>query len=135
MQEVLAQARVFFESDTGVKLALVFGSFVKGRVHSGSDLDVAVAYSEPLTFDQRVDLAQALSAKVKREVDLVDLRGAHGLLLQEILTHRKTLVNRDGELYGNIVARRLTEESDLMPLIERVLNARRERFIHGTKGS
>ena len=135
MSDVIAQTKAFFEGDPDLRLALLFGSFASGRHHAGSDLDVAVAYPRRMTVDEKIHKAQALSALIKREVDLVDLREASGLLLQQILAGRKTLVNRDAELYGNIMARRLSEESDFMPLYDLMLRARRERFLNGKKGT
>ena len=134
-EETVAKVATFFENDPEVRLVLLFGSFVTGRVHAGSDVDVAVAYPDPLTLEYRVSKAHELSAKVNREVDIIDLREASGVLLQQILSHRKTLVNRDPEFYGNLIARRLREEADLMPLYERTLKSRRERFVDGKKGS
>jgi hypothetical protein len=96
-------------------------------------VDVAVAYAQTLSLEDRVAKAQSLSAALKLEVDLIDLHEARGVLLQQILAHRKTLLNRDPELYGNLVARRVYEESDLMPLYEKMLQARRERFLSGKK--
>ena len=66
-------------------------------------------------------------------MDLVDLRIAEGVLLQQILNHRKTLVSRDPILIGNLISKRVVEESDFMPLLDMMLRARRERVIRGTK--
>jgi predicted nucleotidyltransferase len=133
-ESLIEQVRLFFERDATVRLALLFGSYAAGRAHAASDVDVAVAYQQKLSLDERVRIGQALSLEINKEVDLVDLREAGGVLLQQILAKRKTLVNRDPELYGNLIAKRVTEEADFMPLYERILQERRERFIHGRKG-
>jgi predicted nucleotidyltransferase len=39
---MIAALRSVFESGPRVRLALVFGSAAKGRLHAGSDLDVGV---------------------------------------------------------------------------------------------
>jgi predicted nucleotidyltransferase len=130
-----AQTRAFFENDPEVRLAILFGSQATKRAHSKSDVDVAVAYGRLLTTDEIIRKAQELSAIINKEIDLVDLLSASGLLLQQILAYRKTLVNRDSELYGRIIAKRINEEEDLMPLYEEILRARRERFLNGPKGS
>jgi predicted nucleotidyltransferase len=134
MDDVLVRTKEFFEREPDARLVLIFGSYASGRIHSASDIDVAVAYPLPLSVEERVGKAQALSAVVNREVDLIDLHDARGVLLQQILANRKTLINRDPELYGNVISRRVNEESDLMPLYERMLQARRERFLSGKKG-
>lgn len=134
MIDVVERTKEFFERDQDVRLVLLFGSYVTGQIHAASDVDVAVAYPQPLSLEERVSKAQALSAIIHREVDLIDLREAHGVLLQQILAHRQTLLNRDPELYGNLISRRVYDESDRMPLYERILQARRERFLSGKKG-
>lgn len=131
IQDTIKKIKEFFESDPDVLLAILFGSFATGRVGVASDVDIAVAYSSPLSLDERVAKAQALSAEINKEVDLIDLHDARGLLLQQVLANRKTLVNRDPELYGMIIARRINEEEDLMPLYEQGLQARRKRFLNG----
>lgn len=134
MDDVAERTREFFEHEQGVRLVLLFGSYATGRTHASSDVDVAVAYPQRLSLEDRISKAQALSAVINREVDLIDLHDARGVLLQQILAHRKTLLNRDPEFYGNLISRRVYEESDLMPLYERMLQARRERFLSGKKG-
>jgi predicted nucleotidyltransferase len=129
--DTIEKTRIFFEEDTDLRLAILFGSFATGKAHANSDVDIAVAYPEKLSLDNRVAKAQQLSALTNREVDLIDLRDAHGILLQQILANRRTLVNRDPELYGMIISRRINEEEDLMPLYEEGLRARRERFLNG----
>jgi len=135
IEETIEKTQAFFERDPDLRLALLFGSFATGKVHASSDIDIAVAYPQCLSLDERISKAQALSAEINKEIDLVDLRTAHGILLQQILAHRRTLVNRDPELYGMIIARRINEEEDLMPLYEQGLQARRDRFLHGQKGN
>lgn len=109
----------------------MFGSYATKRARSDSDLDVAVAYGGKLSLTDRVALGQRLSQEVNKEVDLVDLLDTRDLLLEQILKCRKTLVNRNPELYGNIIARCVFEHENTTPLINRILDARRERFLRG----
>jgi predicted nucleotidyltransferase len=131
VNDTIDKTKAFFEKDPDVLLALLFGSFATGMSHASSDLDIAVAYPSPLSLEERIAKAQALSAEINKEVDLIDLHDANGLLLQQVLANRRTLVNRAPELYGMIIARRINEEEDLMPLYEQGLQARRERFLNG----
>jgi predicted nucleotidyltransferase len=135
VEDTIEKAKAFLERDADLLLALLFGSFATGKVNANSDLDIAVAYPWSLSLDERISKAQGLSAAINKEVDLVDLRAAHGILLQQVLGHRRTLVNRDPELYGMIIARRINQEEDLMPLYEQGLRARRDRFLHGQKSN
>ena len=118
-----------------MQVALLFGSFAQGKSTQSSDIDLGVAFKEKMSLDERIDLAQELSRVLRREVDLVDLRIAEGVLLQQILNHRKTLIRRDPILIGNLISKRVVEESDFMPLLDIMLRARRERVIRGTKSN
>ncbi|MFO8085005.1 MAG: nucleotidyltransferase family protein [Desulfobacterales bacterium] len=53
-----------------VKRIGVFGSFVRGDVHSESDVDIIVELAEP-TFDHYMDLKFRLEEILDRPVDLV----------------------------------------------------------------
>jgi predicted nucleotidyltransferase len=119
--------RSLLEPDDRVALALVFGSVARGTSTPRSDLDVAVAGPRLLTDDERVELAQRLARAVGREVDLVDLGAARGLVASEALTGGVLLLNRDPELYARILRRTWFDRADFGPLRSRILEARRER--------
>ena len=131
---IIEKLRSYLEDDSRIKVALLFGSFAQGREGPGSDIDLGIAFETKLSLDQRIELALRLSQLCGREVDIVDLRVTEGVLLQQILNHRKTLVRRDGELVGMLLARRVTEEVDFMPLLDMMLKHRRERFTDGKEG-
>jgi uncharacterized protein len=131
----IEQLKAILVANERVQLAVLFGSFAQGRIGPGSDIDVGIAFESLLSIDERLDLAQSISRQLKREVDIVDLRVASGVLLQQILNHRKTLVKRDTELLGSLIAKRIVEEWDFMPLLDRMLLKRQERFAGGTKSS
>jgi hypothetical protein len=49
----------------------VFGSYARGDIHSGSDVDVLVEFSEPISLIQLVSLENYLSDIVGLKVDVV----------------------------------------------------------------
>jgi hypothetical protein len=49
----------------------VFGSYARGDTHSGSDVDVLVEFSEPISLIQLVSLENYLSDIVGLKVDVV----------------------------------------------------------------
>lgn len=132
-EELIGKVRNFLVKNERVQLGLIFGSFARGKSNLNSDIDLGIAYKEPLSFDEKLELSSQLSKITKREVDIIDLRTVEGLLLQQILNHRRTLVKRDPELMGNLIAKRITEEWDFMPLLDMMLQKRRARFIGGQK--
>jgi predicted nucleotidyltransferase len=49
----------------------VFGSYARGDTHSGSDVDVLVEFSEPISLIQLISLENYLSDIVGLKVDVV----------------------------------------------------------------
>jgi predicted nucleotidyltransferase len=72
-------------------LALLFGSFARGRAQADSDVDVAIRGSGL----DLLALAADLSAAVRREVDVVDLDRAGYPLTQALL--RDAIVLHEGQ--------------------------------------
>ena len=134
MNELITKLKEALEGNAEIRLALLFGSYATGKAGPDSDIDIAIAYDRKLTMEERIELAQRLSTLLNKEIDLVDLKVASGILLQQIISNRKTIINRDAKLYGDIIAKQITEELDFLPLYEQILKAKRERFINGQKG-
>jgi predicted nucleotidyltransferase len=134
MTDIIAKLREILSPEPGIRLAVLYGSYATGKASPTSDVDLAIAHDHNLSMEERVDLAQRISRLINKEVDLVDLRTTSGILLQQIICNRITLINRDSKLYGDIIAKQITEELDFMPLYEQMLKAKRERFINGQKG-
>jgi predicted nucleotidyltransferase len=63
-----------------------FGSTVRGAVHSGSDVDLAILARHALDATRRYDLAQELAVLLAREVDVVDLRAASTVMRMQVLS-------------------------------------------------
>jgi len=114
-----------------VRLCILFGAAASGRSTQHSDVDVAVAAAEPLSLDARLELQQAISTAVQREVDLIDLAAETGPILKQALSKGILIQNLDKPLYAGLISRMLFSEADMMPYYNRILNQRRERFLHG----
>jgi predicted nucleotidyltransferase len=63
-----------------------FGSQAKGEAQSQSDVDLAVLAAEALPPFACLALQQELSASLKKDVDLVDLRTASTVLRMQVLS-------------------------------------------------
>ena len=75
-------------AESGIQLALLFGSRARGRAHSRSDIDIAVRAPG-------VDLAEVarrVSLTVGLEVDLVDLDNVGYPMLRELVMHGIVIV-------------------------------------------
>jgi uncharacterized protein len=113
-----------------VELAMLFGSFARGRARPDSDVDVAVLGRGLDVLSLAVELGDA----VKRDVEVVDLAGAGYPLTQALL--RDAIVVHQGRP-GSAAAWRtraiLDVETD-RPCFERMRNAYLKHLAEGGHG-
>ena len=114
-----------------IDLAFVFGSFARGAQRPDSDIDIAVAGAQPLDAARRLALTDAIAEVAARPVDLVDLHEAGPLLLSEALTTGTAHLRRDPNLFARLLAKMWYLNEDFMPLVRRIQDARRQRFLRG----
>lgn len=62
------------ERHSGLELAFVFGSVVRGPARDDRDLDIAVQAPQPLSSSQKMALIGDLAEAMGRPVDLIDWR-------------------------------------------------------------
>lgn len=114
-----------------ITLCVAFGSSVRGRLGPQSDVDIGIAADRVLDPMELVELAGKLSSALHREVDLVDLRVTHGLLLSEALTGGVFVRRSDKQLLTKLMLDVIYFNEDFRPLIDEMHRKRVERFIHG----
>ena len=119
---------------TDLHTIIVYGSAVSGNLRSGdafaSDVDIAVAGPEPLGLRAKLDLVASLSRALARDVDLVDLYEAHGLLLTQILTKGHAVRKNK----PSFVAEKAIEMYDYQLFFEPSLREARRRRIERLTG-
>lgn len=109
-QNILDRLRVGL---AGARFAYAFGSVVNGSLGPESDVDVAVDFGAPLTFDARLELAAALDAAVGRKVDIVDLRAADPVIKMQVLRYGRPLLTNDLSARYKFAMNTLSEYFDL----------------------
>jgi len=114
-----------------IELAIVYGSAGSGRMSNASDVDVAVAAENPLAFERLHDLYQDLVASLSREVDLKDLHSLSGLILKQILSGGRVIVNRRPELLARFMLRNIYYQEDMAPNVRMIQEANAKRFARG----
>jgi predicted nucleotidyltransferase len=115
--------------ETGIRLALIFGSLAKGRARNDSDVDVAVAADRPLDIGTKMRLIEQLAVLTGRPIDLVDLQAADGLILKQVLVEGRLLFCRDRALYARLMQRMIFDQEDAMRYHQRILAVRRNAWI------
>lgn len=110
-----------------IKLAILFGSQAMGCVRPDSDIDLGILSQEPLSAGFRLQLMQAISAEFGRPVDIVDLFHVPEPITGQVLQGIR-LVGGDTAC-GNLLYRHLLNVADFLPLHQRMLTERRNRWI------
>jgi predicted nucleotidyltransferase len=97
-----------------VRLALIFGSAAKARVHDASDLDVGVLPRDAAwTLGDELGLAARLTRAVGREVDLVRLDQAPALLRWQIAKAHVVVVADPKVELPRFLARAALDHADM----------------------
>ncbi len=105
----------------GLKLVLLFGSFVSGKIHKGSDYDIAVLTEESKNINDLKnynDILFFLSETLEipsQKIDLTNLNNANPLLGYEIAMKSK-LVFGDKNLFDEYRAQSFRNYIDSQPL-------------------
>jgi predicted nucleotidyltransferase len=79
-----------------VTFLAVFGSFVKGEQHRGSDVDIAIEYdpSKDKTLLDLIHLEGELSKVFKRKVDLGIFSSLHPYIIEDVKKEMRVIYER-----------------------------------------
>jgi len=112
-----------------IEIAILFGSIATGTARAESDIDLAVAWSVPLSPTTKSVLIADLATSFGRPVDLIDLAQVGEPLLGQILRYGRRILGSD-EHYANLLSRHLFDMADFMPYRRRILAERRRAWIN-----
>lgn len=79
----------------------LFGSQVTGLDRVGSDVDLALLCTSPLTADVAYALKTDLAYHLKRDIDLLDLRRADTVTRAQVVTTGDVILVRDANVLGH----------------------------------
>ena len=125
--DVQARLAPVWERHPEVRCAYLFGSMASGRAGPGSDVDLAVAADAPLAAQVRHDLQEACAEALGREVDLIDLRRATGLVLKHAL-RGICLFCHDTGTRAAMIRRLIYDQEDMQPIRRKIMDLRRQAF-------
>ena len=111
-----------------IKLAILFGSQATGNVRSDSDIDLGILAQAPLTADFKLQLIQTIGAEFGRPVDIIDLYHVPEPITGQVFKGIR-LIGVD-TAYAVLLTRHLLNVADFLPLHQRILTERRNRWIN-----
>lgn len=84
-RELLKKYKNIIKTNYHVKKIGIFGSYVRGEQREGSDLDILVDFSQPVSFFTFLDLEEYLEEKLGLKVDLVTRKALKPAMSKHIL--------------------------------------------------
>jgi predicted nucleotidyltransferase len=121
--------------DSGLRLAVLFGSGARDHLREGSDLDVAIAPLDPaMTLTEELALQAALEQAAGRTVDLIRLDRASTLLRWRVAREGIPLFAVTPRDWPRFVAQAGIEHGDFAPLYARTAERLRRRIASGERG-
>jgi len=120
-----------------ISAAWLFGSAATGKMHSGSDVDVAVlcvpGLDKFICFDLRLTLAADLSAVLARDVDVIDMEAAPLFLQHQARRTGRLLLEKDHAYRVEFDVRSRREYFDFAPRREIYHRKQIQRALGGNK--
>jgi predicted nucleotidyltransferase len=130
-ENIIDVFRSFFETKPEFRLVILYGSAAKACLGKHSDIDVAVSGTGTVDREVLFTTASELSRRIGREVDIVDLHIAEGLILYRVMTEGKR-IKTDPALYVKYRLKALGYKEDFKPFQDMIRTARLKRFMHGS---
>lgn len=127
-RETLSALREALTAHPRIHFAILFGSTAQGTARTDSDIDIAVLAQIPLTAQQKIELIESIASITDRPVDLIDLKTVGEPLLGEILKGQRIIGSNED--FARLLTRHLIDVADFVPLQQRLLRERRERWIN-----
>ena len=85
IKEIIKQDKKQLEVNYKVKKIGIFGSYIRGKSNSKSDLDILVEFTEPIGLFKFMDLEEHLQEKLQVKIDLVSKKALRPYIGKYIL--------------------------------------------------
>ena len=113
-----------------VRCCYLYGSAARGRMGALSDIDLGVAGDRAFSAEQKLALQEEFEQALQRDVDLVDLSSVSGTILRNVM-RGECVCCRDVGVKYRLIRKLVYDQEDFEPLRRRMMDMRREAFIHG----
>lgn len=115
MKSIEKKIKEFFRGLPDIIAVYLYGSMVTGRIHSESDIDIAVLFDRKgiPTSVQLLDLQTDLAEILKMEVDLVCLNEVSPILQRQVISKGKQMVVNNQHQLNQFIIRSYTDYVDM----------------------
>ncbi len=114
-----------------LKLVLLFGSRVDGKIHKESDYDIAYLPEKKLSFDEEIDINFQFTnifPQKRYRVDTVDLRKTSPLFLAMIFKKCQVLFQKDNLIFPTYRVYAFKKYLEAKPMYEERFRKLKERI-------
>jgi uncharacterized protein len=126
--DIVSKLNQLLEEFPGIHTAILYGSYATGKIHPGSDLDIAIAEDKKMSMERKLELYNRLHKITHIEkIDLIDLHTIDGLILKEILTKGKVL-KKNSDFLFRLLQKMLGYMADFYPIVLRHRKAIVEKY-------
>jgi len=130
-QEIKSIIISLLKKEKDIGFCVLFGSAADNALSRHSDIDIALGAESRLSPERLAELQKSLSSALNREADIVDIRSAEGVFLQQILTKGDLLIRKDANLYAYLLRKMWYFNEDMRKNYEAVRDAQIRRFLDG----
>ncbi|MCR5081753.1 MAG: nucleotidyltransferase domain-containing protein [Treponema sp.] len=130
---IVGKLTEYFSHHSEICGALLFGSFAKGTYNSMSDVDIGIMYNnikDCEDFDKWLTMKNELNLLLKKEIDLVILNKAEGIILSQILGANIKIKNTSS-FYADLVMKNIYFHEDFLPIIRMNQTYKIKKVLHG----
>lgn len=136
----------YFRGRRDIHTVIIFGSAAEAAEAAGaaagtegagirfsaeSDVDVAVAGDTELDPEERLEIYEALTKALGREVDVRDLRALHGIILSQVLLNGVIVKKEDPGYFEARLREMIDFRQDMLPIILEGMEYRLREFADG----
>lgn len=109
--KIIEALKSFFEKESRVKLAYLFGSFL--RRNKVRDIDVAIYTVPALEFEEFLRLGVRIELEINMPVDIVQIQELDPAFRYKVLRQGEKIIIKDGKLHNILESQALSELSSL----------------------
>lgn len=123
--------RAYLSQNPCISFALLFGSWVKGKGHAFSDIDIGVYFSKPISLFEFGILVCDLEKLTRKKIDLVELNSLYERDIQfayQVVTSSEILVCKDKSTWVNYKTKVILDYFDIKELLDQIETRFRQRL-------